>query len=338
MSQPDVPVTDLLAMDSDSLTQEQLDTLFNTVETDEIIYNSVNSEDNPDFKFVLDPTGSGVPSGGSTPDFTEYNFGQSYTDYPSPGPSSPHPYPFQQQQCFRRIAAGPLPPHDRPQVLRSQTNTSWLAPSQPPPGCSRRPSLSQGDMDEIAAIHAQAPDPTFVRLMDPRHRSVTPDSASHRRRSGKHSRSKSRLSNGTRRQLQESAPTSVPYSVDGMVFMPLGVSPLPDELFSHHPTTQQQRLVQHGYADGNTEDQVLFRHMTGMEQIERSHKIIEIGAMAAIDPRLRNDDATIMKKLEEVEGYLKAERGGCEDALRGCASIREAVKGKMRMPGNNAAV
>ena len=75
---------------------------------------------------------------------------------------------------------------------------------------------------------------------------------------------------------------------------------------------------------------VSFRHMVDAEQLERSRRIIEIGALTAREP-VRKDE-TMLEKLREVERhlkdrYLKDRYSGYEDALEGCASIRGALTG-----------
>lgn len=99
------------------------------------------------------------------------------------------------------------------------------------------------------------------------------------------------------------------------------------------PLAMQNQWAQGRYTDGDVKKHVTFRQMAGSEHMERSHKIIEIGAMAVtrrVDHALKGNDGAILQKLDEVERYLTVECGECEDALRGCATIREAVKGKMR--------
>lgn len=331
-----------MTMDQADLAQAQLDALFDTIETDHLVYNPEKSEAFDDFEFRYGltayptPPDSTAPSSAPTPDLSDYSFDQPYTGHLTPGPSTPHPYPVEQQlQCFDFNMAPSSQAHQRPRVLRSQTNTSYLAPMHQTPGYARRRSLSQSDVDHVAASNAPAPNPTFVRLQTPRSRSVTPDGTSRRRRAGQHSRSSSRRSNGPDRQ---SLSANMQGLVNGRVVKLLG-DPMPSESPSYHRSTVQHPWsVNDGHSKGYIEDQVVFKHMARPEQMERSQKIIEIGAMAItgpVDPSLESNGATILKKLEEVEQYLKAECGGCEDVLRGCMSIREAVKGKMRLLGDD---
>lgn len=326
-------------MNPNCFTQAQLDTLFNTVDSDQTVYSLDNGEAflEPDFNLgrgsYPTPPCSTVPSSESSPDFADYSFGQPFTDYATPGPRTPHPYPIEQQQCFSHNIAGSFPTDQRPQILRSLTNTPNLAPSHAPSSYARRRSLSQGDVDLIAAIDAQAPNPTFMRLMTPRSRSATPD----QHRGGKHSRSTSRKSDGPRREIQN-RPTSVPYLVNDKVSTPLNNQLSSEDPVFHPSAAQQQWPVQRGHRGSNAKGQLIIRHMAGLDQMQHSRKIIEIGAMAvteAIDPRLQGNGSAILRKLEEVEWYLRIECGECEEALKGCASIREAVKNKMRVSSND---
>lgn len=75
--------------------------------------------------------------------------------------------------------------------------------------------------------------------------------------------------------------------------------------------------------------------MTDPIQLRHSRRIIEIGAMGVrnhkkIDPKLDNNDGLyphkrIMKKLDDVERHLKQDEADNQDALNGCAMIREAL-------------
>jgi hypothetical protein len=70
-------------------------------------------------------------------------------------------------------------------------------------------------------------------------------------------------------------------------------------------------------------------------RLAHSRRIIEIGAMAVrkhgkIDPALEDSDGMsaherILRKLEDVEKYLRRDEGDNEDALKWCAMIRAAL-------------
>lgn len=84
----------------------------------------------------------------------------------------------------------------------------------------------------------------------------------------------------------------------------------------------------------------MFKQMTRPDQLEQSRKIIEIGAMAVrapLDPRWQESGKVgleqVLKKLEEVEQYLKSEGGECDQALEGCGLIREALTRKLSIIG-----
>jgi hypothetical protein len=86
------------------------------------------------------------------------------------------------------------------------------------------------------------------------------------------------------------------------------------------------------------------RRMNRPEELARSRQIIEIGAMAItgatkLDPRLNEQishdtHSRILKKLEDIETYLHCIDGDSEDALRGCAMIRETLHRRVRATGD----
>jgi hypothetical protein len=93
--------------------------------------------------------------------------------------------------------------------------------------------------------------------------------------------------------------------------------------------------TQHESADPNS---VIFTHMTRPDQLDRSRRVIELGAMAVrgpLDPRLEESGKgpleCVLKKLGEVEQYLqKEEQGGNHNAaIQGCVAIREALTNKL---------
>lgn len=60
--------------------------------------------------------------------------------------------------------------------------------------------------------------------------------------------------------------------------------------------------------------------------MEQSRRIIEIGAMAVSgQPGQQEHSNIVLKKLEDVECYLNTKGVDCHEALKGCATIREAI-------------
>ncbi|KAF1927583.1 uncharacterized protein M421DRAFT_170563 [Didymella exigua CBS 183.55] len=326
MSQSIVGFSDPLLTDQDLFTQAQLDQLFNTVGYDQTAYTEAFPEAAGDFGLqqYYTPPDSVAATSAPTPEFSDFNFGQSSTGYPTPDPNTPHPYPVEQQQCLDAIQDVSLTFRHRPQPVRSHINTSYLQPSHPAPGNTRRRSLSQGVIDYTAASSTHSLNPILMRLQIPRARSGSPGHA-HKRRAGRHSRSTSQDTTSRGHHSSEDIPTSVPYNINGMVPTRIGDPISPDSPRYHRPAAQRQWPAHDGYAGD-----IMFRHMPP-EQMERSRKIIEIGAITVkkhVDPALERGDAAIMKKIGEVERYLKAECGECDGALRGCATIRGALARK----------
>lgn len=327
MSQPSAAFADLSTTDQELFTQAQLDQLFNTVGYDQIAYTQTFPEaaGGLGLQQYYTPPESAAAAPAPTPDFSDYNLGQFPTDYPTPGPNTPHPYPIEQQQCSDTTQDVNMALRQRPQPVRSHTNTSYLQPSHSPPEYTRRRSLSQGDIDHVTALNTQAPNPVFMRLQTPRARSESTVPHANKRRAGRHSRSTSQDTSSRGYHTRDNTPTSVPYYVNGLVPTRIGDPISPDSPRYHRPAAQQQWPVQDGYAGD-----VVFRQMRP-EQMERSMKVIEIGAVAFsqhVDPAPERGGAAMLKKLGEVERYLRAECGECEGALRGCANIREALAKK----------
>lgn len=324
MSQPSAASADLAAIEQDLFTQAQLDQLFNTVGYDQNAYIQTSPEATINFGLqqYYTPPESVAATPVPTPDFSDYNFNHFATGYPTPGPNTPHPYPIEQQQRLDPSQDVNLTVQQRLQPTRSYTNTSCLQPSHPAPGYMRRRSLSQSAINHTGANDAQAPNPVFMRLQAPRTRSESSKSNSNKRRAGRHSRSTSQDTSTRGHSAREETPTSVPYHINGLVLTHLGDPISPDSTRFHRPAAQQQWPVQ----DGLVGDVVL-RHMVP-EQMEQSKKIIEIGAVSVkqhVDPALELGGSTMLRKIEEVERYLKTECEDCDGALRGCATIREAL-------------
>jgi hypothetical protein len=327
MSQPSAVCVDPSATDQDLFTQAQLDQLFNAVGYDHnaCIQTTPEAAINFGLQQYYTPPESATATPVPTPDLSDYNFGHFTTAYPTPGPNTPHPYPIEQQRCLYSSQDVNLAFRQRPQPSRSHTNAAYLQPSHPASGYTRRRSLSQGAIDRTAAVNSQAPNPVFMRLQAPRARSESPGPHANKRRAGRHSRSTSQDTSSRGHDAREQTPTSVPYHVNGLVPTRIGDPISPDSPRFHRSAAQQQWPVQ----DGLVGD-VVFRHMAP-EQIQQSRKIIEIGAVSVkqyIDPALERGGPAMLRKIEEVERYLKAECEDCDGALRGCATIREALTKK----------
>ncbi|KAF3046991.1 hypothetical protein E8E12_010055 [Didymella heteroderae] len=326
MSQPSAASVDPSLTDQDLFTQAQLDQLFNTVGYDPNAYIQTSPQTAIRFglqQYYTSPSVAANPV--QTPDFFNYNFDHFATGYPTPGQNTPHPYPVEQQQCLDSRQDVCLAFRQRPQPVRSHTNTPCLQPSHPTPDYTRRRSLSQSAIDHTAPVNTQASNPVFMRLQAPRARSESPGTHANKRRAGHHSRSTSQDTSSRGHHTREQAPTSMPHHVNGLVPTHIGDPLSPDSPRFHHSAAQQQWPSQDGLVGG-----IVFRHMAP-EQMEQSRKIIEIGAISVqqhVDPVLEQSGPTMLRKIEEVERYLKAECGECDGALRGCATIREALARK----------
>ncbi|UPX17446.1 uncharacterized protein EKO05_0007799 [Ascochyta rabiei] len=321
-------------MNQENFSQAQLDQFFNTTGTDGSFYHPEISETSEGAHFDFDPshfapTDSSALSSVSTPTFSDYDFGQPSSGYSTPSSNTSQLYSTEQQPCFNPNLAGPLPIRQRSQPMRSHTNTSYLHLSHPPPQYTRRRSLSQSDAERIAAINIH-PNPTFLRLQAPRARSTAPDEHLRKRRAGPyrrgHSRSTSQGPNGACPTGDNTLASRSWNSnlVGGMVPTSIGTPLYPISPRHRRPALDQRMPLQHE----DLEREVVFRSMTRPDQMERSRRIIEIGAMVAgvpLDPTLQNNARTILKKLEEVEQYLKQEIDDCEAALKGCIMIREVL-------------
>ncbi|KAJ8108264.1 hypothetical protein OPT61_g8291 [Boeremia exigua] len=334
MSQSDVAAVDPSNFDEECLIQHS-DQLFNS-KTANGLASSYGS-----CLFAIPPDSTALSSV-PTPDLSDYSFGQSSDGHSTLNAGVLRPYPMEQQQIFiPRLAVFPLLDYQRPQPLRPQPNTSHLAPPRPPPGYARRRSLSQGDIDNINFLNAKIANPTFVRLQDPRHPALAKRRVSQHSRStsrsrsrspssedpkGKHVRNTSRISSGVGRPTERSdVATSLPsIKVPKRLGEPLS----PKRPYYH-------RSVPTGSTSKPNED-ITFTRMAGQKNMERSRKIIEIGAMAVtppVDSTMEDGGVAILKKLDDVEQYLKWWCIASEDALKGCATIRAALKGKAPLVG-----
>jgi hypothetical protein len=120
----------------------------------------------------------------------------------------------------------------------------------------------------------------------------------------------------------------MPYTIHGMVPTRIGDPLSPNSPRYRRPAAQQQWPFHNEHNEVLVGNEVMVRHMGRTEDMERSRRIIEIGALTARaqqDSTLQDHGDTTLKKLADVERYLKAECVGCDDALRGCAAIREVL-------------
>jgi hypothetical protein len=349
MSQSSVPWTNaatdpyLPSIEQDTYSQAQLDAIFAQDANDQTVFTPVFQDDLDDFKFTPDNGShshgnSSNPSTASTPDFSSYSFGQQLPYHPYTEPGTPQPYPLS-RQLHHTFEHPNL--QNRPLPLRTQTSSSFVLPSQPPQGYDRRRSLSHGDVDRIAA----PPHPTLVRLQNlqgAKARSATPKE---HRRSGYPSRGRS-VSQGPTivgRPLKNTVPYFLPGSplvgLHPAIGTPIGT---PFER-PHDARGGSRKRTRPFYSDHDPQYQVpdpYLCRMTDPTQLRHSRRIIEIGAMAVrnhtkIDPKLETDDSLspherIVKKLEDVERHLKQDEADNQDALKGCAMIREALNRRVQ--------
>ena len=299
--------------------------------------------DHSDYGFDYAP-GSSTP-GHSTPDGSDYTFSQSPSIYPgTPGPSTPDPYPAFRYHPFNPIPTPSFPVLlPRPHPLRSQTNTSHLEPPLGPTTRRRSLSTSATDLYAVREGPPQPENPTFIRLQAPRSQSVKPSS---KRRGAKHARSTSRTSNTSSSSGQSqghlrlhSDITSVPFFTGGMVPTRLG-----DPLESEDEGTGVQNWTQQWQDDYEgagvalpAEARVEFRRMMEPKEIERSQRVIEIGAMSVKNGKGkgkgRKEEESVKEKFEVVKEFLMGEGGYWEDreVVRACNKIGRALEGKGKM-------
>jgi hypothetical protein len=361
MSQPSVQWTNTATdplfpcLQQESYTDTQLDETFRQNASDEPNFSSTN-EDFDNFSVpsgdasVSQANGPG-PSAVYTSASSSHNFhDQSYTHSHSVH-GLPCPYPDEHEQTYQTHS----PPsfYHRPLPSHAQTNTDFVLSSQLPQGHDRRRSLSHSDVDRVAA---NIPHPTFVRLQGLQgSRSTTPE---HNGRSYPYSRHGRSVSQGptslgrpfsdpvlytfSRSPLVVGAlPTPIGTSIGTPIGTPMGTPP--DERGSRKRT---------GYpgdyycGDSTPEyDDPFIRHVTDPIHLAHSRRIIEIGAMVVhnhttLEPKPRETEGMstqecILKKLEDVERYLQQHGADNDDAIKGCALIREALS---RRKGSGVAI
>ncbi|CAA9961324.1 hypothetical protein PTMSG1_04708 [Pyrenophora teres f. maculata] len=341
MSQPSTPFNGasagpfLMSTDHEQqLAQADFEELFGSDTSNQPNFSLNNSEALDEFDLnshhlAVIPVDSANSSTVSTPNFSNYSFGQQSPEYATPDSYTPHPYPIELQQTYQ-AGAYQHASTSRPLPFRSYTNDIYHHPAQLPQGYGRRRSLSHGDADRIAAANSVA-NPTFVRLSAPRATSTVPED---NRRSGRYSQHGRSTSQSPAPRGRPWKPTSVPYQitprVDGMLSMPLG-TPINEVEYQirspvhNYRTQDMSRFGSPMYPGGPT-----YRQMTHPEELARSRQIIEIGAMVVtnpskLDPRLETQPSRtkILKSLDDIEEHLKEITG--EEALRGCRLIREAL-------------
>ena len=294
--------------------------------------------------YGFDHASSNPTSGHSTPDGSDFTIPHSPSIYPgTPGPSTPDPYPAYQYHPSNPIPTPSFPVlTPRPRPIRSQTNTSHLEPPLGPTTRRRSLSTSAADLYTVGEGPPQPTNPTFIRLQAPRSQSVKPSS---KRRAVKHSRSTSRTSNTSSSSSQSqghlrlhSDITSVPFFAGGMVPTRLG-DPLEseDEGTGVQSWTQQWQDDDMGVGVGVPADAgVEFRRMMEPKEIERSQRVIEIGAMSVKNGKgkgEKREEESVQEKFEAVKEFLMVEGGYGEDreVVRACDKIGWVLGGKGKM-------
>jgi hypothetical protein len=327
MSQPSMPFTGTAADDffksfeQEAYAQSEFDESIGESPLEHSVLPSKPSDalDDPDHSYH---SNSSCPSTVSLTDFSNYGFGQQTPPYPLRNVSTRHPYPIGQQQTHAQLAF-----NHRTLPFRAHTNITFELPSQPTLEYHRRRSLSHNDVDRIAA----PPNPTFMRLQSQvaRGRSITPEEW----RSGPHVRSTSHgrpLKDNVSHTLHNSPLTSTCLTPMGT---PIG-TPLNEDI---QPGRKRARTPYTCELYGEYNDPFI-RPLTNLAQLAHSRRIIEVGAMAvrkhnSLDPMLNDEDALsmherVIKKLEEVERYLRQDEVGNKAALKGCETILEALMKK----------
>ncbi|KAF7573476.1 hypothetical protein PtrM4_083810 [Pyrenophora tritici-repentis] len=341
MSQPSTPFSGasagpfLVSADHEQqLAQADFGELFGSGTSNQPSFSLNNSEaldefDLNSYHLSIIPVDSANSSTVSTPNFSNYSFGQQSPEYATPDSYTPHAYPIELQRAYQ-AGAYQQASTSRPLPFRPHTNDVYHHPAHLPQGYGRRRSLSHGEADRIVAANSVA-NPTFVRLSAPRATSTVPEE---NRRSGRYSQHGRSTSQSPAPRGRPWKPTSVPYQitplVDGMLSMPLG-TPINEVEYQirspvHNYRTQDMSGPGHAvYPGGPT-----YRQMTRPEELARSRQIIEIGAMVVtnpskLDPRLETQPSRtkILKSLDDIEEHLKEITD--EEALRSCRLIRQAL-------------
>jgi hypothetical protein len=349
MSQPSVPWTSAAtdpfvpSIEEEYIIQTQVDEAFKLRASDQPIFPSTYNDNLDDINLAIDngfisQAESSNPSTVSTPTFSNYGFGEQQSFYTPSGPNTPVLHPLEDQQIHHAQAHPAL--YRRPLTFRAHTNAPSTVNSQPPQGHDRRRSLSHSDVDRIAAA---PPHPTFVRLQHSQVSRASSATAGDKTVSGVHARHGRSVSQGPS-HLGRPFKNAVSYALPGSSLgtdMPLGTSigtPLGAPFDERGSRKRSRHPDNGGYATQYGNDDPYIHQTTDPARLEHSRRIIEIGAMAVrnhtkLDPRLEDNDGLsaherVVKKVEDVERYLQQNEAQNEEALKGCAMIREALNRK----------
>lgn len=331
MSQPSVPWTNatidsfLPSPEPELYTQAQIEAAFAQHASDQPDFASTYNDDLQIPAFTYDcgsilNTDSSEPSTVSTPNLSSHSFGQQSPAYALSGASTPYLYPLEQQAYHTDHQHEGL----RTVPFHAHTDSSLVLTAPPPRSYHRRRSLSHGDIDRIATGPSH---PTFVRLQGHQGSRAISAASEDDRRSGQFTRHGSSISQGPSPHIRgRPLKDAVPYQVFGKD---------KKERKGKKRSKPSDKHDDNGETSPKFSDP-LIRKMTGPAQLAKSRRIIEIGAMAVrnhskIDPSLEDNDnmsphERILKKLEDVERYLQQDAAKNEEALKGCALIRVALK------------
>lgn len=351
MPQPSTPLEDptplLASTNRPLLTKAEYDDLFDSDSLDEPVFSSNNSPKPNDYDFDFGDVGdvtfeSSTTSLTSNLEHLAYNHGNRYKEYPPLDPTSPQAYPIAIRQTPGPYTTPQLNGFNsfgqRPSPQRFQTNTAYPIPIGTPQG--RRRSLSDSAAHRLPSPNP-VPNPTFVRLQASRSRSAIPEEKHRGTPYTQHARSSSHGPGHPlkfTRALHRGSPlagdilgTLIGTPLDKVSSEDDACSPLPSYRVAHH-----HHHHHHGEMMSQADDGlVVVRHMARSDALARSRKILEIGLMAvtkkgsdAIDADLHiapMNAEQILKKVKEIEYYFENKMERNEEALRGCALIREAI-------------
>jgi hypothetical protein len=356
-----------LGGDGGTFTPEQLDQLFaaqapHTTSSTDSDFDDIFSRLDDDTAFTGSSSNDTTVS--STPEFTAFTFdGKSTSVYPTPSPVTPHPYPLQIQQKHHHYSHQQrISQHHTTRLSNHRSHTN--VPTSDHGQYSRvhqplhRRSLSQGDADRIAAATQQTQNPVFFRLQTPRSRSATPDedggrlNPSIRERAHRHRANADAIANqgavyghaNSRTTVGTPMPTSAPVDASTVqrLVVPTNIgTPMGNHERGHRDADTDLVRGRIQLAPHTESDHPRFRYMDPQEQMRKSWRVIEVGAMAVVNKTVSHKPEgggekeekgsktdRMLEKLEEVEKHLKLDPGGREAALKGCAMIRGALEWK----------